>query len=59
MKRKPKIDFDKAVNRVVKDALIDNPLTADAVREAYLLGIIDGSSNQELADYAIKKITEK
>jgi hypothetical protein len=59
MKRKPKIDFDKAVNIVVKDALIDNPLTADAVREAYLLGLVDGSMNQEFADYALKKLTEK
>jgi hypothetical protein len=58
MKRKPKIDFDKVINRVVKDALIDNKLTADAVREAYLLGLIDGSTNQELADYALKKLTE-
>ena len=59
MKRKPKFDYNKAVNRVVKDALIDNPLTTDAVREAYLLGLIDGSTNQELADYALKKLTEK
>jgi hypothetical protein len=59
MKRKPKINFDKVVNRVVKDALIDNKHAAAAVREAYLLGLVDGSTNQEFADYALKKLTEK
>lgn len=59
MKCKPRIDFEKVVKSVVEDVIIDNQHTSDAVREAYLLGIVDGSCNQELADYAIKKITEK
>ena len=59
MKRKPRIDFEKVIKNVVEGAIRDNHHTSDAVREAYLLGIVDGSCNQELADYAIKKITEK
>ena len=59
MKRKPKLDFEKVVKGIVRDVIRDNQHISDSIREAYLLGLADGSSNQELADYALKKLTEK
>jgi len=58
MKRKPKFDYNKAVKHVVESAIKDNQLTPEAVREAYLLGLVDGSTNQEFADYALIKLTK-
>lgn len=59
MRRKKEIDYDRVVLAVVKDSIADHGLTAAAVREAYLLGAVDGIHDHNLADYALKKLTEK
>jgi hypothetical protein len=59
MPKKKEIDYDRTVLAVVKDAIADHGLTATAVREAYLLGAVDGIHDHNLADYALKELTKE
>jgi hypothetical protein len=58
-KKKNKCKHEQTVLAVVVESVNQHGLTTTAIREAYLLGLVDGARDSDLADYALKQLTEE